>query len=267
MLNYIRAEFYKARRRKYTYTSILILLLLETLFAATFIFHNSHSDPNLHLFGEAIVFITIMGSVGSVFCIVAGDIVFAGQYKNSTLKNEVSFGLSRARIYLGKLAVMCLMSILYMAVAVGYYLALCAVTLPHGPIGELVINGEYIGNFDPLYVVGYFLGAAIPLWLAGQAVICACLFLLNSDMAASFLFVGIYMMLDTVVELMGLLIPGKAGDALLKVYQHMPGPMLATAKSVVGNWTFMGKAWLVGVVWFVFFTAIGLYGFNRKEIK
>lgn len=261
MLNYIRAELYKVLHRKYPYITLAVFLLLESLMVAGYAFHNSHSYPTP--FGGAIIMILEFGAIGTCMCLLTGDMVFAGQYKNSTLKNEVSFGLSRTRIYLGKLAVMTLMSIAFMVVMLGYFMGLCAVILPHeGPAGFYFYTVA-----DALIIVGYFLAVCLPLWLGGQAVACMCLFLVHSEICSSFLYVGIYMVLDTFVELAGLLLRGRTGELLLKIHEYMPGPMMSTAKSVVGDWGFLGKAWIVGLFWVAVSTAAGIWGFKRKEIK
>ena len=96
MFNYIRAEIYKLLHRPYTYIALGVMLVLEALYASMFAFHNAHSMVTP--FGGAIITIVEMGVIGFCTCLLTGDIVFAGQYKNSTLKNEVSFGLSRTQI-------------------------------------------------------------------------------------------------------------------------------------------------------------------------
>ena len=259
MLNYIRAEVYKLLRRPYTYITLAALLALEALFASMFAFHNSHSMPTP--FGGAIISIVEMGAIGFCMCLLTGDIVFAGQYKNSTLKNEVSFGLSRTRIYLGKLLAQTLLSLVYLAIMMVFFIGLCAVCLPmEGPAG-------FYSSGDALIIVGYFLAAGIPLWIGGQAAMCMCLFLVNGEMASSFLYVGVVFVLDTVIELAGLLIEGGVGNLLLKIQQHFPAPLLDGAKEVVGDPVYLGQAWLVGAFWVIVCTAIGLYGFHKKEIK
>ena len=259
MLNYIRAEVYKLLRRPYTYITLAALLALEALFASMFAFHNSHSMPTP--FGGAIISIVEMGAIGFCMCLLTGDIVFAGQYKNSTLKNEVSFGLSRTRIYLGKLLAQTLLSRVYLAIMMVFFIGLCAVCLPmEGPAG-------FYSSGDALIIVGYFLAAGIPLWIGGQAAMCMCLFLVNGEMASSFLYVGVVFVLDTVIELAGLLIEGGFGNLLLKIQQHFPAPLLDGAKEVVGDPVYLGQAWLVGAFWVIVCTAIGLYGFHKKEIK
>lgn len=259
MLNYIRAEIYKLLRRPYTYVCLGVMLALEAIFASMFAFHNAHSLATP--FGGAIINIVDLGAVGFCTCLLTGDIVFAAQYKNSTLKNEVSFGLSRARIYLGKFLAQTLLSVAYLVVMMAFFLGLCAVCLP------MESGAGFYSASEALTIVGYFLAVGLPLWIGGQAVMSMCLFLVNGEMAGSFLYVGVVFVLNSVLEVMGLIIGGSAGKLLLKVIQYFPGPMLNGAKSVVGNWEYLGQAWIVGAFWVAVCTAVGLYGFHRKEIK
>ena len=261
MLNYIRAEFYKLLHRKYTYIVLGIFLILEGLLVAGHAFHNAYSLPTP--FGGAIVMIVELGSIGFCICLLTADIVFAGQYKNSTLKNEVSFGLSRTQIYLGKLIAQTLLSIAYLVVMMAFYLGACAIFLPLESSEPLY----YMPSADALTIVGWFLGVGLPLWIAGQAAACMCQFLIQGDMAASITYVSIIFVLEAIVGLISLFVQGRAGEALLAVCNYFPHPMLESAKSTVGDWSYMGKAWIVGTFWVAACTAIGLYGFNRKEIK
>ena len=258
MLNYIRAEVYKMLRRPYIYIALGVLLALEALFASMFAFHNAHSLVTP--FGGAVISVVEMGAVGFCTCLITGDIVFATQYKNSTLKNEVSFGLSRTRIFLGKLLAQTLLSVVYLVVMMAFFLGLCAIVLPMEP-------GNFYSAPEALTIVGYFLAAGLPLWIGGQAVVCMCLFLVNGEMAGSFLYVGIVFVLEAMVDLAGLLIGGPVGETLLKAVPYFPVRMLSEAKSVVGDMGYLGRAWIVGAFWVIVCTAVGLYGFHRKEIK
>lgn len=259
MLNYIRAEIYKLLHRPYTYITLAVMLALEALYASMFAFHNAHSLATP--FGGAVVTLVEMGAIGFCVCLLTGDIVFAGQYKNSTLKNEVSFGLSRTRIYLGKLIAQTLLSIVYLAVMMGFFIGLCAVVLPMEP------SAGFYSAADAMAIVGYFLAAGLPLWIGAQAAACMCLFLIHGEMAASFLHVGLIFVAPSIVEVAGLLLEGGIGELLLKVHAYFPNNMLYNAKAVVGDMGYLGKVWLVGAFWVVVCTAVGLYGFHKKEIK
>ena len=260
MLNYIRAELYKLLRRKYTYIALGVFLLLEGLLVAGFAFHNAHSTPTP--FGGAVPIIVELGVVGFCVCLLTGDIVFAGQYKNSTLKNEVSFGLSRTQIYLGKFIAQTLLSMLYLVAMMAFYLGACAIFLP--------LESEAVAFYsvpEALTIVGYFLAAGVPLWIGAQAAVCMCQFLLQSETTASFLYVGIILMLESILQVVGALSGGTVWDILSKICAYLPNPMLGAARSVVGDLAYLGRAWLVGAFWVVMCTAIGLYGFHKKEIK
>ena len=97
---------------------------------------------------------------------------------------------------------------------------------------------------------------------------CMCQFLLNGEMAASFAYVGIVFVLDGVLDILSMMNYGsRMGEVLATVKVYLPRPMLDMAVSVVGDWTFLGEAWLVGLFWVAVCTAIGLSGFYKKEIK
>ena len=259
MLNYIRAEVYKLLHRPYTYVTLGVMLALEALYASMFAFHNSHSMATP--FGGAVVTIVEMGFIGFCICLLTGDIVFAGQHKNSTLKNEVSFGLSRTQIYLGKFLAQTLLSIVYLVVMMAFFLGLCAVCLP------MESSAGFYSAVDAMTIVGYFLAAGLPLWIGAQAALCMCLFLVNGEMASSFLYVGIMFVLETILDVAGLLIGGGVGRLLLEVVQYFPVRMLSGAKAVVGDPVYLGQAWLVGAFWVAVCTAVGLYRFKKKEIN
>ena len=257
MLNYMRAEFYKVFRRKYTWITLTIVLVLEALLVAGWAFTNAHGN-DVDFYSGGTMLAAMLG-MGFAATLLTSDMVFAGQYKNSTLKNEVSFGLSRSRIYLGKFIVQTILSILFMVAMVAFYLGLCYVTLYHDPERDKLA----------MQIVGYSLAVAFPLWVGVQAVSCAMLFLIKSELGAAFAAAGVFMLLPNVLELAALFagLDKPAGQALKTVYDHMPTVMADTAASVVGDWAYCGKAWLVGAVWLVLFTAVGLIGFRRKEIK
>ena len=259
MLNYLRAEFYKVLRRKYGWITLAVVLGLEALLVFGFASMNAHGGYEDFYTGAVVMFMTL--PLGFYATLLTGNMVFAGQYKHSTLKNEVSFGLSRARIYLGKLIVQVIMSILFCAAILGFYLGLCWLFLYHDPGTDAMI----------LEQLGYCLATVFPLWVGVQALTCACMFLIKSELGSAFLVVGIVAVLPNVIWLTAALISGPAGhplgDALMSVYSHMPTVIADNAANMAGDWACCGKAWIVGAVWLIGFTAIGLWGFRKKEIK
>ena len=259
MVNYLRAEFYKVFRRRYVWVTLAIVLALEGLLVSGFVFLNAHGGYEDFCTGAFVVVMTL--SLGFYATLLTGDMVFAGQYKHSTLKNEVSFGLSRARIYLGKLIAQTVLSVLFCAVMLIFYLGLCWLLLYHDPETDAAI----------LRQLGYCLAVSFPLWIGVQAMVCAMLFLIRSEVGGAFAAVGVIAVLPYGLYFVSVIVGGvhgsPLGDALMAAYRHMPAIMVSQARDLVGDWAWCGRAWIVGAVWCAAFTALGLLGFRKKEIQ
>lgn len=254
MLNYIRAEFYKAFRRKYVWIVLLVFLVLESLLAGGFIFINhggSHVD-----FTESTFTMLQMLQVGFYATLLTGDIVFADQYKYSTLKNEVSFGLPRGRIYLGKFLTQFILSVLYCLVMVAFYLL----------ISWLFLYRDPAEDGYTMRVVGYCLGAAFPLWAGMQALTCASLFLIRSSVGATVTALGVLCFPGPVLQFISMF-QFSGRELCTRIYTWLPTSLMEMTITVAGDMQHLAKAWIVGAVWFTASTAIGLTGFYRKEIK
>ena len=235
MVNYIRAEFYKVFRRRYTWITLVVLLALEALMVAGWMFTNSHGNHVDFYTGAGML--CVMLALGFYATLLTCDMVFADQYKNGTMKNEVSFGIPRTRIYLGKFLVSLAVSLLFMAVMAAFYLGLCLLT-------------------------------ALPLWVGVLACTCAFRFLIKSDLWASVASVCVFAVIPPVMEVcMALFSANPAGTVIRFLYQYMPTVMVDNAPSVVGGWSYCGQAWIVGAVWLAVFSVLGAVWFRRKEIN
>lgn len=256
MMRYIRAEFYKVFRRKYTWVALIVLLALEGLLVAGWVFTNANGN-HVDFYTGAAMLCTML-SFGFYAALLTCDMVFASQYKYSTLKNEVAFGLPRGRIYLGKFVAELVMSLLFMVVMAAFYLALCWLFLYRDP-GQDAVAME---------LVGYSLLTALPLWIGVLACTNACLFLIRSEVAASIAAVCIFAVIPGALELAGALTVATPAQPVIQfLHQYMPTVMLGNAPYIAGDWAACGQAWIVGAIWLAVFTAIGLWGFHRKEIQ
>ena len=189
----------------------------------------SWGNPNV-TFSSTAVLVPFLLGMGLCAPLVTGDIVFSDQYKHNTLKNEVSYGVPRARIYLGKLAVTALVSVLAALAMLGLYLGGCWLLFPHAA------DDGYTWA-----LVGYCLAGAFPLWLAGL----------------------ILLLVSQIFQLLGLLIH----PVFEVIRQFMPNVMVDALANMAFQWNYVGLCWLSGLVWFAAATAIGLLAFRRKEIR
>ena len=251
MFDYLRAECYKVVRRKYLPGFLIVMFLCEGLLVGGWIFTNAHGN-NMGFAGGAGVMVSML-SIGFYCTILTADMVFSDQYKFNTLKNEVSFGLPRARIFAGKLIIECLLALVLCALVLAFYLGLCWITLPHDP----ELDGATMS------AVISVLKIALPLWLGAQAFVNLLFFLIHSSTVCSFIAVGIFMGAGGICRLLGALV----SPVFRTLYQGLLTSPLEQAVDSGGSEALFLQACVVGLCWFVFSTALGLVLFQRKEIS
>ena len=282
MLNYIRAELYKATHRLYTWIMLGLILLGEG-----FMFIIWFDQRQYMTFYDAVHVVGMMMVLGFIATFFTCDIVFAGQHQNGTLKNEVSFGLSRGKIYLGKFITMTILSLAAMVIALGVYLGVCRVILPDYTAAdvayyELVGVWQGGGALTALEEIGLAVLTELPVWLGCQAIICAASFLLNSAIVANVTALGVVIGSHFAVGFIALfLYPDNPLRTLLfKIYSWLPYEILFAESPGVGrlaydpapiiteiSWEMIARGWIIGGFWLIFATAAGLYFFRKKEIK
>lgn len=250
MVKYMRAEFYKVLHRKYTYGFLVVILLLEALLVAGWAYTNANgNDVN---FSSGAGILGLMLGVGLYCTVLTGDMVFSDQYKFNTLKNEVSYGLPRARIYLGKLIVSCVTALVLCAIILAAYLGMCWVALPHGAAVA-----------ETMSAVGYCILVALPVWFGAQALVLLFYFQFRSSTVASFLFVGILVALPEIVKLLTAMVS--------PLFQYVYMALLTTPLELAPNspWDMglLGMSWAVGAGWFVAATVAGIILFRKREIS
>ena len=254
MLNYLRGEFYKVFRRSYTWITLGVVLALEALLVAGWTFTNANGN-HVDFYTGAAMLIQLLPA-GFYATLFTADMVFAGQYKFGTMKNEVSFGIPRSRIYLGKLLAETILALLACVVMLGFYLALCWIFLLHDPETDAAV----------FPILGYCLTASLPLWLGCQALSCLCFFLFKNDYAATFAAVAVIIVIPSGLDIFSLLFEGPVGTALRKLHDLWPTTLLETAPRMVGDSSLLWLCAAVGAVWLAGFTALGLWRFSRREI-
>ena len=149
MLNYISAELYKVRRRKSTWALLALLLGLESLYILLFAHGECYELLN--------AFVTTL-TLGLPMAMLLSALVCSDMGRSGTLKNELSAGLPRSRIYLGKLLSALIVALIALSLVVGLCLAAGGLLFRHSDPAQ---------DRAALAVVGYCLAAALPLWGGG----------------------------------------------------------------------------------------------------
>ena len=248
MLNYIRAELWKAFRHKGLYGLVLFLGLCTALFTSIML-----EADNFFQMASAAATTMLLGVLVAPLLtqIVDGKAL-------SSLKNEVSFGLSRGRIYWGKLLTGLMLGLGLCLLLVGGYLLVGWLALPHN-------SSE--ADLTALAVVGFSLLGALPVW-CGIFSLCHMMALLIPSTAA---WKALYYILSFFGQpvLVALTAMG-TGGRISSLIQAILMPMALLMPDFLSGWLtweYQFWCWAVGMGWLVFTSALGLLWFRRREIK
>ena len=253
MREYLNAECYKVLHRRYTYIALAVLLGCVVLLVALWWTTNAYGG-HVPLSG-ALYTLVMMLSVGLYAPIITTDLVFSDQYKLGTMKNEVSYGLPRGRIYLGKLTVEVGVAAVACVLAVALYLALCVLTLTEGADPDGMFMRSRLSEMWAL--VPRALLSAFPLWLGAQGVTHLCFFHLRGGVSAPFMALAVILGLPGVLKLLGMLL-----DPVFMTLRSF------TLVAPMDAWDFpVWQCWAIGLGWFAVSTLLGLALFRKREIN
>lgn len=244
-------------RRSYLWIALLIVGGLELVLVLLWAWLNG--DAVNMTASTAFTMVLYLLSMGYYATAITSDIVYSDQYKFNTLKNEVAYGIPRARIYLGKLFASCLLSVGACIVLLGWYALLCALMLPG--------DGAAL---EAVKVLGFALLCAFPVWLGSQALYVLCYFTIRGSTAAVILGVCIIAILGQMLTFLSLIVslPAPAlADILLAVRGLLLTTPLENITEAIWDWSRAGWAWAVGAGWCVGATVLGLWRFQRREIS
>ena len=248
MLNYISAELYKVRRRKSTWALLALLLGLESLYILLFAHGECYELLN--------AFVTTL-TLGLPMALLLSALVCSDMGRSGTLKNELSAGLPRSRIYLGKLLSALIVALIALALVVGLCLAAGGLLFRHSDPAQ---------DRAALAVVGYCLAAALPLWVGGLGLAQMLFFLVPCPGAAESLYFVWFVFLDWMASL---------------ITWNAQGPLAQAAaalQSLLLSWTFgqlegvltrelLAHSWLVGLGWLAVTSSVGVVVFRRRELR
>ena len=251
MLNYIKAELWKVSRRRGFYVLLALLAACAALFTALY------SQQDFAYLAQAVSTTMVVGFLTAPLLV---QLVDGGGA--DTLKNELSFGLSRGRVYWGKLCAALLLGAGFCLLLVGGSLLAGWLFMPHGGAGEAEAGLE---------LVGFCLAGALPVW-CGLFTACHTLALLVRStatwVAGYYLtfFIGQPLLVFLAMLLFGMY-EATAGFSLFTA-ALMPYSLLMPA--VLTDWQtgqYQLWCWGVGLGWVALGAGIGLLLFRRKDVR
>ncbi len=247
MLNYIKAELWKVFHNRGMYLLLLLLLMGTGLFAALMLTADT--------FAEMAFASTTTMLLGVLVAPPLAQLVDGSSH--GTLKNEVSFGVSRRRIYLGKLLAGLLLGVLLCLLLIGGYLLLGWLLLPHNPAEDLAA----------LATVGFMVLGALPVWW-GMYSLCHTMAMLIPSTAGwiSLYYIATFFAQPILISV----IAGLSGKGMSSLLQAVLMPAFLLLPDILFDpipWTYQVWCWSIGLGWLAATTGLGLLWLKRCEIK
>ena len=259
MLNYFRSEIYRNLHSKGNYMFILgVMLFVVFLNVILWMFGNLDSTFPYNNTKYAFSSLYANMKIPMVLCVCVVNLIFGQEYKNHTLKNTISFGISRNAIYLSKF----LISLVY-ALIVGVF------------VSSAFIISAYIllenSGIEYLTILIKAMIASIPLLLVALTIANCFYFITDKEINAIGYWVAIIVIIPSL-----LLMAGRRSEICKVIANYMPLNLISdisfneeTNKLVLGFITQGGiiKSIIVGIIFCLIFYFLGLEMFKRREIK
>ena len=247
MLNYLKAEWWKALRRPLLWGVALVLLAGAALFTLILV-----GADFADLAGAA----SAMMLVGALAAPLLVQSVDGGTLP--TLKNELSFGLGRGRVYLGKLLAGLLLGLALCAAVMGGLLALGWAVLDHGdPEGVAAALG----------VLGFCLLGALPVWCGALALCHALALSIPSAGGWIALYYISFWIGQPILTAFVQTFTGQAHAALIQAVLMPHALLMPQYLSGFLSWEYQLWCWAIGLGWAAASTALGLCLFARKDLR
>ncbi len=259
MTNYIKSELYRLFHTLggYLFLAICSILLISVNVVLAAV---GHSDPSFRYATTdfAITLLYAGWAVLFVLCALVASIVFGNEHSNHTMKNSISYGITRGSIYLGKYIIVMTYAFLVFIIIIGLYVGSAYLLLENSGADALVL---FFRSFL----------AALPLLISALAAAHCFLFIVENTMSAITSIIVTTVVFPLITGYLGMKF-----EIFYKLYKILPYNMIRAIGYDDENFKLLlpweGNAgyinyWLYGLLWTVVFIAIGYIVFGRKEIK
>ena len=249
MLNYIKAELYRAAHHMTVYLVSGILLALALAFAlmwvGPFTFPKNAALLSAHM------------PIGRFMAALMDVVVVSGVHRTGTLKNEVEFGIPRSRIYLGKLIAAFLLAVMLCILVMGSFLGLGWLFTAPGTPEETQVS---------LAILGYVTAASFPLWLGALGLTHALFLALKNEVVAACLTAYLLLLGEPMTAILTMINSETiAGPARVVRSALLTAPFSQYHGDL--TWQLLGQCWVIGLGWLLASTVVGLWVFRRSEVK
>ncbi|MBS4538751.1 ABC transporter permease [Clostridium sp. D2Q-11] len=250
MLNYMRAEAYRNFNRMAFWNFVVITSVLTIVLNIAL-----KVTPGMEIIGVSTLFEIGIGmlTMPLFLVLIFIDLVTAEEQKNLTLKNAMSFGISRNKIVISKLIVTAVLAILS---------AIIILTVFFGS-GSIIFGIDENVNIDLFQDFSIRLLAASTLWMGAITLGTFLALVMNKNTIFGFLYAGLFLFLGQVLNLLTHFVWDK--------FQYAFDILLTSQLTVLVSKTLTNSeirfAVLVGLSYVVVFSISSMIYFSKKEVK
>lgn len=261
MISYIKSEAYRLVREK-SYWIFIVVFTALAVAASVVLFVAQEVTPATDAFPYANTRFMLMNIITAIlvpfiFLFQISQIVVGEEVKHHTMKNSVSFGVSRSTIYFGKWIISILGMIGVAVLSIGISVATMYLLLENSGSSYLV---EFI----------WAMVGMVPIMMAGITMYHVLFVLSPSANYAMMIFVGINFLPNIIGKYLG----GRI-EFLGWIYRHTPVYLMSESERSADNHLLMlGNSisgmtlcWEVGVVLTLVFLVAGYMKFKKSDIK
>ena len=259
MINYLRSEIYRNLRLKGNYLFILgAIAFVVFLNGVLWMFGNT--DVSFSYNNTKFAFSSLYASmkIPMYLCICVVSLIFGQEYKNNTLKNTISFGISRSAIYLCKLLMTLVYALIAAVFVISAFIISAYILLENSGI-------EYLTTLIKAII------ASMPLLLIALTIANCFYFITDKEMSAIGYWVTIIVIIPSLLSM-----AGRRSEICNTIASYMPVNLIGqitfnekTKDIVLAFATKEGimKSIAVAIIFCSIFYFMGLEIFKRKEIK
>lgn len=259
MSQYTKSEVYRILRYKWTYLFIVIcsgLLVSANIVLAAV----KGSDSRIPYATTEFSLGNFTTSMEAIFflCITVSSMLFGNEYINHTFKNSISFGISRGTIYISKLII----QVIYSLIAFSVITAI--------DIGSAYLLLEDSGS-GPIQMMFDTILACMPLFLFALAASNFFLFMIENTWSSCGAMLGLMLVFPLVSNLLGMrfklfsmlskMMPLNLIDQMDLDFKKQTVQLLWPGVEGYRNY------WLIGIIEMVILTILGYIMFSKKDIK
>lgn len=254
MFDFIRSELYKVLHRRCTKVFFIIFGLLAFFCNYPFrLINDTFSTGGLITDGTLLVWAMVLVQFGWFIVYMVGQTVHSNESKNGVLKNSVSVGIGRTKIYVARF----LAELIYLGIAI--VILSCILLSGHFVFLGAASSEAYSSFFK-------ILGCLAILWIAALSMAHCLAMICNSNSLCTTIYILYFMFGEGILNLLLLLFKNNGVIKFMKEHEIYIIASNLLQEELLSSASVM-KVVGVAIVYFIFFFALGILVFHRKEIK